>query len=243
MSVNEAQIEKYLSGLMTAAEQEAFEASFQDDPLLEAELREYLLAKGSIFQAGLEAEKAKLDALFDEADSDVEPGSAGNHPFRPQLWLSIAAAVLLLMVAGYFFLGNKPQPEELFATYYEAPAAPEQMGAPGIDSLLQLAHGHFNQQNYPEAIQLYTQVTQLNGRAESWQYLAYSYLAQGKSQLAIEAFLNDTQPTDMSEWYLALAYLQAGNSDQARESLQAITSDPNHDFQQKAEELLSKLAD
>lgn len=245
MSENEAQIDRYLKGQMTEVEQQDFEIFYQAHPEVEAEVRSYLLAKGSIWEAGMEAEKAKLDTLFDETGFDAEPGSAGSSPFRPQMWLSIAAAILLLMVAGYFLLNNKAEPQELFATYYESPAAPEEMGIspPGVDSLLQLAHTQFNQQNYPNAIALYTQVTQLNGRAESWQYLAYAHLNMGKSQQAIDAFLNDTQPNDMSEWYLALAYLQNENPEKAREVLQEIAKDEGHDFQGEAEELIKKLAD
>lgn len=241
MSENEARLDRYLNGQMTETEQSAFEAAFQADPKLEAELRAFLLAKGSIWQAGMDKEKAKLDAIFDEANHDVEPGSAGSSRFRPQMWLSIAAAILLLMVAGYLLLNQSPEPQELFATYYESPTAPEQMGAPGIDSLLQLAHLQFNQKSYQEAIALYTQVTQLNGRAESWQYLAYAHLNLGNIQEAIDAFLNDTQPNDMSEWYLALTYLQAGNSQKAREVLQKIADDAGHDYGEKAEELMGKL--
>lgn len=242
MGKNEAQIDKYLNGGMTPAEQEAFEAAFQADPALEAELRSYLLAKGSIWEAGIAAEKAKLDALFDQAAHETEPDAASSNRFRPRTWLSIAAAIVLLMAAGYFILNQKASPEELYATYYVTPSAPEEMGAPGIDSLLHLAHGFFNQQQYAEAIELYTTVTQLNGRAESWQYLAYSHMAQGNHQEAIKAFLSDTQPNDMSEWYLALAYLKSNRKKEAKSLLKQIAKDDGHDYQEEAEEAIGKLA-
>lgn len=243
MSGNEAQIERYLKGQMSEVEQQDFELFMQANPDVEAELRTHLLAQGSIWEAGIKAEKAKLNQLFGRSARDIEPGSAGSNRFRPQAWLSIAAAIVLLVAAGYFLLNRPADPQELFASYYESPSAPEQMGAPGIDSLLQLAHTQYNQKHYSEAIALYTRVTQLNGRAESWQYLAYAYLNLGKSQQAIDALLNDTQPNDMSEWYLAMAYLQADQTKEARKVLKQIAKDEGHDYQEQAEELISRFAD
>jgi len=241
MNDQEAQIEKYLEGQMNEAEQASFEEQLDTDPLLESSLREALLAKASIWESGLTSEKAKLDRLFNQAGGQVESGSAGSTPFRPQAWLSIAAAITILVAVGYLLLNQPPEPQELFATHYELPSAPEQLGAPGIDSLLQLAHSRYNQGKYKEAIPLYRQVTELNGRAESWQYLAYAQLELGNTEAAIGALLQDTQPNDRSEWYLALAYLKIEQIDKAKAVLAGISADANHDFYKEAIEIQDAL--
>jgi thioredoxin-like negative regulator of GroEL len=67
-------------------------------------------------------------------------------------------------------------------------------------------------------------------------------LAQGNPEKAIKAFLNDTQPNDMSEWYLALAYLKANQKKEAKSLLKTIAEDEGHDYQEEAEEAIGKLA-
>jgi tetratricopeptide (TPR) repeat protein len=236
----EDNIRRYLQGKMSPEEQADFEARFQEDLELKAEVEEQLSAYAAIRLTGLEEEKARLRQLG-AAVQARPPAFAGQ---RPRRWLAIAAAVTLLLALSFLLWPTQPEPqspEQLFAQYYEVPAAPETMALTDTDSLMNLAHGYFNKGKYEQATELYVELARKRDRAEAWRYLGLSLLAQDEPLEAIQAFQHDYELPETTEWYRALAYLKAGKIPEAKVVLTDIINDPDHFYRDKAQELREAL--
>jgi len=163
-------------------------------------------------------------------------------------YLALAAAIALLAIAFlYLTTPSQKTNHELFTAYF-APYENVLAVRDGSESNESLGYAMklYDEREYREAIPYFQQVLDENKEnADALYYLGISYLAEKNPTQAIAAFEQLVRQnniySDQASWYLALANLLEGNEPAAKELLENISRDENHDLKDKAEDLLEAL--
>jgi tetratricopeptide (TPR) repeat protein len=148
----------------------------------------------------------------------------------------------------------KKNPQELFAENFKPDAVPDDTEGPLDD-----AFTYYQQRRYADAAAEFTTAninTQTRGNEADPErtvfyvkyYAGLSYLAGNHALAAITELkkAEEESPDDLyqvkTQWYLALAYLKAGDIKNAKEMLSNVsTGQKNAEYQLKAEKLLDAL--
>lgn len=239
----EQQIEDFLMGTLSEQETKTFEKEMNQDAELKAAVEAALLSKVAIFKEGREEEVAKVLAQIPE-----HPRKATSNIWSYR-WYAAAAVIVLLFVSYLFFpqtqrLGT----QEIFAMYYEKQAAPQAKNS-AVEDLLLAGHKNYNEANYSEAIGLYeaylqqtledsTKLLTPSQLFSIYLYKGLSYTELDEYAEAIREFEQVDPKTESVEWYLALAYLQAGENQKARRIFQDIAQRSSHYKKQEVIEIL-----
>ncbi len=166
---------------------------------------------------------------------------------RRTKWYGIAAAIVaLLVVAAFLFkLIQTPLHEKLFAEYFQ-PYQDIVTVKGSNDKLMRMAMYYYDRLQYDSAILFYDKIL-LNDslNPKPLFYKGNSLLATGFSKEAVFSFtkaikLNRKPFKQVTEWYLALAYLQAGKTEEAINQLKLVAISNGY-YGDKARELLLRL--
>ncbi|MEM9836605.1 MAG: tetratricopeptide repeat protein [Bacteroidota bacterium] len=201
---------------------------------------------------------ADLDAAIDEQygtakrseptiSAKVKPLPTRVRPWRN--WLGVAAAVLILIAAGWWSLQSTSSPSDLVATHFDHftnDLVVRTMGdSPSADAALNTALAAYSQKDYAQAItdlEAYRQRSEANPKTDL--YLGISYLATGQAQQALSILtaskVSDYQP-DARQWYTALAHLQLNETEKSQNLLRPISQNNNSLFQDQAQRLLTQM--
>ncbi len=185
-----------------------------------------------------------LEAKFDQSSKqDFRRELAEKHGInRPTpkpraymrwvTWASVAAAVVLILFFGIFKLSPANDYLKLTESYLAVHFPnnlEDRKGTTDEDVLRSQAIEAYGQQDFAQSAVLREQLTQLpQAKVEDHFYLALSYLYQTppKRQLAIQKLEQleraRTDYTREARWYLALALISDGQTDQARTYLETI---------------------
>lgn len=243
MDDNTGRIDRYLNGNMEAEEKQAFDAEVASNPqlaeefILQREMTDFLRRK-----EGRNALQNQLsDIGSDYFKSAQEPAKIVQMPQRRLRWImtASAAAVIALLLVWQFLLA--PTLYDQYAKY--APLAlAEKSATTNVD--WSQTEAAFNAGDYKTAE---TQIAQYLTAYPNDQ-LARLYLGICKMELdqlqeaqqIFQTFANaDVSLKDYADWYLALSYLKADDTQSCQKVLQEIT--PNSSLYDKAQELLKKL--
>ncbi|MEL7531554.1 MAG: hypothetical protein AAFN10_09615 [Bacteroidota bacterium] len=248
----EEQIDAYLNGRLSEADRSAFETQIAQDPqlaeevALQQEATQLLLAdRQSAFKAQLKefAAKSKTAPVIELKDAPVVALWQRN-------WVRIAAAVALLIGLG-FILWPKPTVlsyPQMAEVYFEPYPDRLQIRSGDDDSmtLVQQALLAYNQEDYQTVVNTLAEL-----KADDPQYLlgqlyrANAYLSLKQPAPAIEILediyaLEQSAISEITAWYLALAYLQADDASNAKAVLQGIAKDEASVYRERAQEILGK---
>jgi tetratricopeptide (TPR) repeat protein len=202
----------------------------------------------------------KLAALADNEEIAVaEPVqntrmTVVHRSNNQRIWWAAAASVAVLAVASWWFF-LKPKPTELFDnqtladTYLKRDAAPvwsTMMDTTTVAERELKAKEAYQNADFEKAIPLFEAIPP--SKKEHYFYLGVAALKQQKmdAQKAIDnllkarALANGWQE-DAINWYLALAYLQVGKTEEARKELNNIVK-IGRDNVSRAEEILKKMS-
>lgn len=251
-------IDHYLLGRLTPAEQEVLNAALANDPSLAAELALETEAVKAIDAFGDQQLKASLQQVEAQLVATAAAGrplaaapvdqpiakTAKVIPFYRKNVLAVAAAILLLLAAGWFILRSG-------GSEFNAPAAYAANFEPYRNIAVQLTRGAetptpeelaytaYENGKWAAAEQL---IDELPASEVNSFYLAQTYLKQGKFSEAV-ALLEILRKNDgfalhyATEWYLAMAYLGQGETTKALPLLKQISTTQGHPFAQQAEKL------
>ncbi|EAY24444.1 hypothetical protein [Microscilla marina] len=259
-NTNQLLIEKYIEGKLSAEEQTKFELRLVSDAAFAKEVNEakdLLIAIRAFGRSGLKKElqgianAAPLPShIFSVIHDEEAKGSEGQNPrLGRSYWriVSIAAAIVLICTAGWFFIRKETSPETLFISYFEPypnVAAPiVRNGA--VKKPLEQALLVYEQQNYVAAIDQLLAIAQKKPTEVVSFYLAMSYLSNGNAPEAIKRFqaLKDQVSASYQKqtlWYLALAFLADKQVDKCKSVLKQLMKEDNF-YQKKATKLFKQL--
>ncbi len=255
-------IDAYLSGSLSATEQQAFEQEITQNPEIKKEIELY-----QSLQQHLRGDWTRLDpALHTEELKNLSAYRRSNEfvdikqhleqvgttyfeqptPTTKRRWWYYAAAIAVLvigMVSVQMF--TTPTTDALYAEYATWKELPS-LTVQGDDATT-VAQGEalFYKKQYREAIRIFETAQTTDTYPTIWMYLGASYLEMGNTEKAIALFqqLKDSNTLDSpkANWYLALAYLKTGNNEQSKQALQQLISTKNNFKQAEAIQLLDAL--
>ncbi|MEO0899187.1 MAG: hypothetical protein AAFY71_22435 [Bacteroidota bacterium] len=246
MAVNESnslspeRIQLYLSGQMTETEQSAFEKDMEQNQQLRDAVKEAALATWTIKAYAQEEEKRQLNSLYKE--------EASVQRLNQKRWVPIiaVAATLLVLLVGYFVINplQGPPLQDLMATYYELPQAPDLMST-DVEQAIKEADMAYSAMEWEKAVNLYHQIPQDSlssfDQSRIYLYQGLCLIKLKKYQEAENTLLKAHQHQDQQDWYLSLIYLEQEDYEKASKMLNQIKDKGDPYFTSKAEKLLKAL--
>lgn len=242
-------IDDYLLGRLGPQEVQAFEQQLAQDPALATELAERRQLVQAIQYQGNQDLKARLGSIARQVAQDDEQARPRPHLMRGKPWRIAAAtaAAIALCIIVYQLLSGPPNPQALYAAYYQPYAL--SLGSRGepVDASLALAASYYQSGKYAAAIPLFEQARAsqpTNGMLKM--ALGLCYLNTGNlppSRAAFAELIEQKDPyfEDLAHWYTALGYLRGGQPSEALPHLQVLASEPGADQHPQAVELLREL--
>ncbi len=257
-------IEQFLTGSLSAAEEQAFrermesDAAFREKVKFEQQLHETLHPDDWAFASNEEAASVKeLETLYksDEANALKEAIAAGNKEYketegtgRSRRWIWYTSAAVLLATLGIFsILNQKPSPEVLYASYLDTTELPSLVvRTDTITNGLGEAEGLFNSKEYEQALPFFENALDSDSdpSATLLLYTGISYMELERYEEAENLFdrLIGSESLDATKgyWYKALLFLKSGRVDESRALLEEIVSNDWYNSDQ-AQELQKEL--
>lgn len=278
--ITDDEIDNYLSGLAEMSENRKMELLCIENDDFKKRIEQHRLLIESIKSESSKALEYNLKQVetqlekegFFEAHPQKNKGKkAGNNnrkeksnnqnSFQIFKWTAVAATLLLLVLAGRFWLlSGSTTP--IYTTYFNAledklsPKIVAELSETGFGgspatSLKDLKKGmeYYQAKKYKESIPILREYIKQNPMAANIQeaqlYLAISYMSCNHSKEALPFLLalSASQPqgeiASNLQWYLALCYLQNNQEAEGKAILEVLKSDEK--YKNMAIELLEKL--
>ena len=245
---DQALIEKYFARGLSKSEQEALDAQLETDEELKN-----LFEREGILVAGIKnsARKELLKRLKEVEATLPEIKTKGKVVALPLPRYAIGiAATLAIAVTAFFLLFNqKPTARQLYQEFYQPYPnliAGAVRGEEEIDteSIVRQAMRAYDHGDYGQTVELLRAIPEDQLTAPILLYMGNAYLAQEESASAIPYFqriisdYEDFNPQAM--WYLSLAYLHAGEKENATIHLNTL-AEGSSTYKDKASGLLQEL--
>lgn len=231
---------------MTPQQKLEFEQQINVDADLAEQTRLYMIAQAEIQHGGREVLKSYAKKVYETAREE----GGRTLMFRPVVWTSVAAAVILLILFFVFFprASQEMSPDALFAQYYTPHSAIEARNLDASENVLRKGLDNYYEKNYGEAIAaLSLAIDSLDGAnlLIATFFLGQSYIETGETEAALESFSKVSEGSlygYVARWNIALAYVKLNRVEDARKQLTEIRNNPNYQFyHDKADELLDIL--
>ena len=243
------QLVRYMDGELNADENAAVEKLLLQDAALKERFENLLAAKAAIRSKGLQQRVMALHQQYyatirTDENNETQTAKIIKPSFGNTLKFVLRiAAVFIFIVAGYtVYQYSTTSNANVFADNfinYQLPVSRGENKETKIDSLYQSA-------NYNALLQAFE--SSKDKTQKDYFLAALAYLETGNSNASINTFKNLQQINSAAtekyfvqetEYYLALAYIKAGNIDEAEKQLSTIKANKQHLFYQKANEISS----
>ncbi len=227
------QLEAYLDGTLPAAEREAFEARLTTDEALRQELATQRAMRRALSVRGFQHQLQQARRRQEGTGSGIQTQRAGRV-IRPRWGLpawqtyAVAASVAVVLLAGVWVWtgGFRSPAERAFDEFYQ----PEAQSRGGCPQELP-AFARYVERNYEAALLQASAQTDDSTRCLTY-FQGLTYLALKRPSEAIARLTEATRSPERlirirAEWYLVMAYLQAGQPDTAKQVLLRIATTPD----------------
>lgn len=250
-------MDKQLLGKLKPTEAAALAAAKQEDPSLEAELVASIQAVKAIEIYNDQQLKYRLQKLEQrlqkggggEFNGNTDSPSASVPRLatsRSRKWLALVASLLLLVAATWWWVQASAS-TTLGAETFAAHFSPHRNLAVNITRASEMtspeerAYAAYEAANWSEAAKA---IAALPPSPLHDFYRAQIALQEEEASQAVQ-LLSELVQTDFplqqeAQWYLALAYMQQNQSEQAARWLQRILAVPDHPYQKEAKQLLQE---
>ena len=232
--MKEDSIDRYLRGEnIPSAKNDLSQAELEELNILREGIRLSALQEKSLMLKELEKEMASNDA-------PVSLNQSKGRIMNLNQFMAIAASLTLLIAAGLWFVNKSgsPDTDELYASYYEFPAALGIVRGNDAADDYQKALVIYNSKNFEEAVSLFNKSD--DPRAKF--YMGISYMELDKLPLTIEQ-LTDYGLNPIGDlpyqYFLGLAYLKSGDLDQGKLTLQKIGE--SQAYWEEAQDIINQL--
>ncbi|MCB9234677.1 MAG: hypothetical protein H6581_23700 [Bacteroidia bacterium] len=232
-------IDKYLDDQMTVAEKHNFEAEVEGNFDLKKSLEAEQELRNVVWGGAEESLRQKLTKIHQE-------GPPSKRGFRI-VWLApaLAAAVVILVIWFSPSLGGKKDPS-FYANKYFKPYEDLISNLGQDTSQLTQALAAYNSENYTLALATFPEIPPTDSLVFTLVaiYKANAYFQLNQSEKAIETLqsMRGGAFSDLREevdWYLALSFLLAGETEKAIPLLESLVKGVN--YNDEARELIEKL--
>lgn len=223
-------LEKYQKGLLNEKERHAVELRLEK----EVELSNYFEVVVNLPSAFGYNEANDLKAVLSKENSP------STISFYRKTLFKIAAAFVILIAVSLFLLNQKTEAVEVFAMYYEPYPNVE---APILrsGSLINQSFENYEAGNYDKALSLFQEMDETEAIIF---YTAQCQIALGEYSEAVLNLKKIEQYggkfTSVSNWYLALTYLQLNKELEAKAILGSL-KESNSKYAEKANQILDSL--
>jgi tetratricopeptide (TPR) repeat protein len=257
-------IDRYLDGLCSAEEMEAFERRCFSDEAFFRQVRQREKFREVVAEVCVEkGETLFAEYLQQETTAEEESSSWLDKWFQAikrlvssfsislqnnRLPAYAAAVMLVIAVTSVIYLNREKPNETLFAAYFQPypSTIPSPRGKPS-EGLMAEAMAKYKAGDYREALKIYQSIVQTEpSYTMAYFYAGISYLAVNVPQQAITSLQKviadeGSKYQEHAEWYLGLAYLKANALENAKSQLNRIIS--RHGlYAEQATELLQRLS-
>lgn len=190
-------------------------------------------------------EEAKIKQLFPGNTGAISSRQESSSRKIPYIY-AIAAAVVVLLGLLFILRPQSLDANTLYAAHFERPSNPFTLMGGDTKSLQLQAFQAYEQSDFQEAISLYQQVLKDSPQnAQVLYLLGVTYMEDDQPKKAIEIFdkviSEDKIYDEKAQWYKALAWLKANDSEKAKIQLLDIVNSEQHDYKKEAEALLRKI--
>ncbi len=231
---------RYMDDELTPGEKATIAEQLQQDAVLNERYQLLLAAKQAIRMQGLKQRVQNLHKEYVPQTKELKQEKIVGRTSFFKTFMRIAA-VFIIVVAGYgvfeFALTNDQSVYEDHFLSYELPVNRGLGTSNTIDSL-------YAAKNYAGTIEAFN--AKQHKIQQDYFLAAQCYLQLNNAGKAIEAFqdvenLNNVNAqksfVQETDYYLALAYIKAGNIDAGKRQIDKILSDKEHLFYNKAKQI------
>ena len=243
-----AQLEAYYDGELTAEETTRLRERLATEPELAARVArwEAVHRHGLLAPPSPAEEQQRLRQKLSAFEAELQGGEAQVRSLPVRRWWLVAASVLVLLLAGYWWLQRPTATQQLAEEYFEWLPRQEAMLGPAVDAAAGLLA--YDRQEYEQAYPLLIQGV-ANGVLDSVNllYAGVAALGVGEPEVATGVLqeLLATGRYAMEEgelrYYLALAALQSGEREEALRQLTLINDTAAPNVAEQANRLLGEL--
>ncbi len=240
-------IERYLDRSMTAEEKLAMEKRLSAEPDLKSKVQEHHQLIQGIRYSHLQNKLEQLRVLEGSLPNAFSEKKSGLQRWMEVSWKPLAAAAVFLLVAvSYIFYNQQPNPEDIYASYFETYPnvfEPTVRGNSREDQRTE-AFSAYDQGDYEKAAAGFNALLKEKSEPGILLLLGNANLMLGKVEEAQNNFLTLIKDFDeldgQAKWYLGLSYLKQGQKEKARLILQEL-GDPEATYSKKANRLLKEV--
>ncbi|HET6255454.1 MAG TPA: tetratricopeptide repeat protein [Puia sp.] len=237
-------IDDYFKGLLTGEQQKQVEQRILSDPSFAEDLAFYLSANEAVRQQLADDKKAWFKELYERSKTSAVPRKS---PVRPLYVLATAAAIMAIVLGGWWLFFRHPSPRQLADDYVSAKLMTLGVRMSSTRDTMQTAIERYNSNDLPAAAALFESFLQHHPDDEyAAQYSGIVYLRLKQYDKALHYFQQLAADTTLyynpALFYQSLTLMERrlpGDDEKAKAMLQEVVNrrlGGNEDAQQ----LLSK---
>jgi tetratricopeptide (TPR) repeat protein len=238
-------IDAYLNDELSGADQAKFDEKLRNDLKFQSTFQEAKLIRNAVRQ-NLKANI--LQGLKDKEALIQEEDSTKNRSIMKK-YLSIAASLVLVVTLVYLTSSNKTieiDGQAIFSENYQAytnlELGTERGSEMVLSSLKQQAYYAYDLGNFGQAAADLTELVKSEKTAANYFYLGIANIEIGNSEASFANFNtvinNFSEYKEQAQWYLSLALLKEGKTDEALSNLVSL-SVRGESFKEESLEILS----
>jgi len=178
-------IEDYFKGRLSEEQKAEFDQRIRTDPDFSAQTAFYISTMEVLTEEVAAEKKTRFRTLYEESKTR----SIGHAPVR-RIWPWLAAASVLVLVAGIWWISTRsPGPEKLADDYIRQELTTLPVNMSSVQDSLQKAISLYNKEQFPEALQQFQQIRQKDpGAIRAGIYAGIVYLRLKEYDKALNYF-------------------------------------------------------
>ncbi len=184
-------IDDFFKGNPGPMEKQEFEKRLKEDPAFAEEVAFYV-ATINVLRDDAKSERRERYRNFKSVERSDEVSEVTNvRTMRNsrRTWMYAAASALVLLMAGYLFIGDKSTPQEMCNRYVETNFQSLGVHMDASGDSIEIGRGLFKAGKLDESLQIFLDVEKRNSDlSELKKYIGIVYLRQGQYEKALEYF-------------------------------------------------------